>query len=159
MAECSLPALSPYTTLFWTTFFLRAVKTLDCIVKGYPLTPSQTSPGFYVCAVKPFKNTVGKGEIACNKQFLLFPQCFLPFWRGFCYLHQLCNYCQQTLSVWTGLKYVVWERFNNMKSFYTNSYRMHLLRKLYIGTHGCYSRIISFKTLTDGFDHGIKEKV
>ena len=24
-----------------------------------------------------FENTVGKGEIACNKQFLLFPQCFL----------------------------------------------------------------------------------
>ena len=24
-----------------------------------------------------FKNIVGKKEIACNKQFLLFPQCFL----------------------------------------------------------------------------------
>ena len=23
-----------------------------------------------------FENIVGKGEIACNKQFLLFPQCF-----------------------------------------------------------------------------------
>ena len=23
-----------------------------------------------------FENTVGKGEIACNEQFLLFPQCF-----------------------------------------------------------------------------------
>ena len=37
--------------------------------------------------IKPFpkqvfkssENTVGKGEIACNKQFLLFPQCFQPF--------------------------------------------------------------------------------
>ena len=27
---------------------------------------------------KPFENTVGKGEIASNEQFLLFPQCFLP---------------------------------------------------------------------------------
>ena len=27
---------------------------------------------------KPFENTVGKGEIARNDQFLLFPQCFLP---------------------------------------------------------------------------------
>ena len=26
-----------------------------------------------------FENTVGKGEIAHNEQFLLFPQCFLPF--------------------------------------------------------------------------------
>ena len=25
-----------------------------------------------------FENIVGKGKIACNKQFLLFPQCFLP---------------------------------------------------------------------------------
>ena len=24
-----------------------------------------------------FENIVGKGEIACNEQFLLFPQCFL----------------------------------------------------------------------------------
>ena len=27
---------------------------------------------------KPFENTVGKGEIDRNEQFLLFPQCFLP---------------------------------------------------------------------------------
>ena len=30
---------------------------------------------------KYFENTVGKGEIARNKQFLLFPQCFQRFWR------------------------------------------------------------------------------
>ena len=29
---------------------------------------------------KPFENTVGKGEIARNEQFLLFPQRFLPVW-------------------------------------------------------------------------------
>ena len=28
---------------------------------------------------KSFKNTAGKGEIARNEQFLLFPQYFLPF--------------------------------------------------------------------------------
>ena len=27
---------------------------------------------------EPFENTVGKGKIACNEQFLLYPQCFLP---------------------------------------------------------------------------------
>ena len=26
---------------------------------------------------RDFENIVGKGEIACNEQFLLFPQCFL----------------------------------------------------------------------------------
>ena len=39
---------------------------------------------FDVLGNKPFENTVGKGEIACNEQFLLFPQCFLPVWITFC---------------------------------------------------------------------------
>ena len=34
---------------------------------------------------KCFENTVGRGEIARNEQFLLFPQCFLPEWRAFCH--------------------------------------------------------------------------
>ena len=29
---------------------------------------------------KPIENTMGKGEISRNEQFLLFPQCFLPVW-------------------------------------------------------------------------------
>ena len=32
---------------------------------------------------KSFENTVGKGEIACNKQFLFFPQCFLSIFIKF----------------------------------------------------------------------------
>ena len=82
------------------------------------LTLSQTSPGFYVSAVQlyyPFENTVGKGEIARNEQFLFFPQCFLPVWRSFCHFHQIW-YCRlQTLSVWKSLKFVVWERFRTLK--------------------------------------------
>ena len=34
-----------------------------------------------------FENTVGKGEIARNEQFLLFSQCFLPVWRTFCHFN------------------------------------------------------------------------
>ena len=33
----------------------------------------------------PFENTVGKGEIAHNEQFLLFPHCFLPILITFCH--------------------------------------------------------------------------
>ena len=44
----------------------------------YQLTFSQKSPGFACLQYKSFENTVGKGEIARNEQFLLFPQCFLP---------------------------------------------------------------------------------
>ena len=42
------------------------------------LTLSQTSPGFTCLQSKSFENTAGKGEIARNEQFLLFPQSFLP---------------------------------------------------------------------------------
>ena len=52
---------------------------------------------------KSFENTVGTGEVACNEQFLLFQQCFLPFWRSPHHFHQ-------TVSVWKSLKFVVWER-------------------------------------------------
>ena len=51
------------------------------------LTLYQTGPGFTCLHYKSFENTVGKGEIACNEQILLFPQCFLPFWRTFCHFH------------------------------------------------------------------------
>ena len=55
-----------------------------------------------------FENTVGKGEIACNK-FLLFPQCFLLVCRTSCHFHQALNCHLQSLSVWNSLKFVVWE--------------------------------------------------
>ena len=38
---------------------------------------------------KYFENTVRKGEIAHNEQFLLFPQSFLPIWRTFCHFHRI----------------------------------------------------------------------
>ena len=42
----------------------------------YPF-PKQTL-GFTCLHYKSFENTEGKGEMACNEQYLLFPQCFLP---------------------------------------------------------------------------------
>ena len=59
---------------------------------------------------RPFENTVGKGEIARNEQFLLFPQCFISFWRTFCQCKQVLNCRLQSLSLWKSLKFVVWER-------------------------------------------------
>ena len=38
---------------------------------------------------KSFENTLGKGEIARNDQFLLFQQCFLPIWITFYHFHQI----------------------------------------------------------------------
>ena len=56
---------------------------------GKGLILSQIRPGFYMSAIQVFENTVGKGEIACNEQFLFFLQCFLPVWRTFWHLHRI----------------------------------------------------------------------
>ena len=63
---------------------------------------------------KSFENTVGKGEIARNEQFLLFPPCFLSVQRAFCHLQQTWNCHLQTLSVWRSIKFVVWERVKKL---------------------------------------------
>ena len=38
---------------------------------------------------KSFENTVAKGEIARKEQFILFPKCFLLFWRNLRHVHRL----------------------------------------------------------------------
>ena len=53
------------------------------------LTHSQVSLGVYVSAVQVFENTMGKGEIARNERFLLFPKCFLHIWRTIYHFHQI----------------------------------------------------------------------
>ena len=43
--------------------------------------PFPNKPWFTYLQFRALENTVGKGEIARNEQFLLFPQCFQPVWR------------------------------------------------------------------------------
>ena len=46
--------------------------------------PFPTQALVFTCLqFKSFENTVGKGEIARNEQFLLFPQCFLLLWKSY----------------------------------------------------------------------------
>ena len=47
------------------------------------LSLSQICPVFTCLQYKSFENTVRKGEIARNEQFLLFPQYLLSIWRTF----------------------------------------------------------------------------
>ena len=85
---------------------------MTCLVSHITDTfnPFPNKPWFLpVCKNKSFENTVGKGEIARNEQFLLFPQCFLPFWKNVFHFHQIQSCCLQTLSGWESLKFVVWE--------------------------------------------------
>ena len=74
--KCSLPAFSPFPHNVIKGFFLRIIKSSDCVIKE--LTHSHTMTTFDGPGKQAFENTVGKGEIAHNEQFLLFPQCFLP---------------------------------------------------------------------------------
>ena len=49
--------------------------------------PSPKQAQVFTCLqFKTFENTVEKGEIAPEEQFLLFPQCFLPFLRTSCHI-------------------------------------------------------------------------
>ena len=47
------------------------------------LTLSKTSPAFHMSATEVFENTVGKGEIARNEQFLLFTTVFSNHFENF----------------------------------------------------------------------------
>ena len=51
------------------------------------------------------ENIVRKDEIACDKQFLLFSQCFLPYMVLI--FHFKCTFkcCLQFVSIWTSLKF------------------------------------------------------
>ena len=63
MRNCSLQEISPFPTVFSIDFYGRHAKTRACLGKVSKVFQS-------------VENTAGKGEIACNEQFLLFPQCF-----------------------------------------------------------------------------------
>ena len=85
----------------------------DVILSANALTLFPNKPWFFTCLqYNSFENSVGKGEIARNEQFLLFLQCFLTLWRTFCHFHQIQNCRLQTLWVWKNPKFFVWERVN-----------------------------------------------
>ena len=52
-------------------------KLVFCSTHSHTVTPFD-APG-----KQALEKTVGKEEITCSKQFLLFPQCILPFWLTF----------------------------------------------------------------------------
>ena len=94
---------------------VQSLKHKICFLVYHTLNPFPNKPRFsWVCSTSLWKTPWEKEEIACNKQFLLFPQCFLPIWGTFCHFHQIWNCRLQTLSLWKSLKLVIWERVNNM---------------------------------------------
>ena len=104
--RCWWLEFSSFPTMLSKDFFLRVVK-LRSVWKRF--NPFQHNDTFWrPWKTSLLKNNVGKGEIACNEQFLLFPQCFLLVWITFCHFRQIWNCRLQTLSVWMILKFVVW---------------------------------------------------
>ena len=70
---------------------LAEAKDFDGAVLRYSFNPFPNKPWFiFTCLqITSFENTVGKGEIALNEQFLDFPQHFLPVWRIVYHFHHI----------------------------------------------------------------------
>ena len=142
--KCWLPALFPFCTMFSKAFIFRVVKCRDCVVNGQTINESWVSVVLWYAQPFPkqalvftclqhksFENTVGKGEIARDEQFLLFPQCFLPIWTTFCHFNHIWNCRLQTLWIWKSLKFVVWERVKiKWKQKHSAQVSLHGVRRL-----------------------------
>ena len=69
------------------------------------LTHNYTMPHFEALKIHiAVENIVRKGEIACNKQFLLFSQCFLPYMVLIFHLKCTLTCRLHLVSIWTSLK-------------------------------------------------------
>ena len=73
--ESELPPLLYWLIQFALTILLKPERDFNSL---------PNKPGFLrVCNTSPFENSVGKGEILHNEQFLLFSHSFLAIWRTF----------------------------------------------------------------------------
>ena len=69
------------------------------------LTHYDTMPYFDALKICSLENIVRKGEIACNKQYLLFSQYFLPYMALIFHFKFTLECCLQFVSIWTSLKF------------------------------------------------------
>ena len=59
------------------------------IFLSYIFNPVPNKPWLLLVCITSLLKTVGKGEIACNEQFLLFPLCVQPIWRTLSFFSNL----------------------------------------------------------------------
>ena len=69
----------------------------------------------HVCS-KSFENTAGKGEIARNEQFLLFPRVFYPYGKLSAIFIKLEIVVCKLFQFWKSLEFVVWENTSAMNA-------------------------------------------
>ena len=131
---------------------------LDHVI-GVNISPSVVSPFpnkpwfLSVCNTSLLKTLWGKREIACNQQFLFFPQCFLPVWRIFCNFHQIWNVSVK-LSVWKNLNFVTFrvkkkEQSLNYSCFVSGNSK---LNKMCLWNNNAPETAIFFRNVTLIFD-------
>ena len=79
--KCWLPAFSPFPTMFSKDFFLRVVKSRDCVVKRNIQNILPHKQDFTTLEKIAFENIVRNEENDFDQHSLLFPQCFLSLQR------------------------------------------------------------------------------
>ena len=79
----------PPHALIWILLLTEVFKLFILrSVMGKPF--SKQALFFFTCLqYNSFENTAGRGEIARNEQFLLFPQCFIPVSKIFFHFHKI----------------------------------------------------------------------
>ena len=93
---------SPYDIKFHSNMIIQCCKEAihsDCI------THYHTMPHFDALKIIVVENIVRKEEIACNKQFLLFSQCFSPYTALIFHFKCTLECHLQFVSIWTSLKF------------------------------------------------------
>ena len=127
-----------FSHIIFKSFHCRGRSTLHCVVKFKQslFRVFKQATVFMGLQYKSFENTGGNGEIARNKQFLLFPQCFLPILRTFWHFHQVQNRRLQTLLVWKSVKFVIWEMVKDSVGKQEIVYYMQFLL-----FHGIFKRL------------------
>ena len=82
-----------------------------------------------------FQNTVGKGEIACNKQFLLFPQCLFTHLYNFVPFSSKSELSLANSFSFNESKFVVWERVKVSSGSESNANEMSDCSNIFLFKH------------------------
>ena len=100
----------------WLPVNKHVVSLATITVNPFPHNPPFQCTEDYIAV----KNIVRKGEIACNKQFLLFSQCCPPYVALIFHFKCTLNCHLQFVSIWTSLKscclVMGWSRSDNCRS-------------------------------------------
>ena len=134
---------SPFPTICLKGFYLGVIKTWDCKVKSFSgvwkwqlstkYNPFPNKPWFSCVYSRSLLKTLREKEkLLVTGNFSFSYSVFYPFGKLFGLFHQIWKCSMHHLSVWKGLKFVVWKG-DNMKVelllqyLYTSYYNLNVL--------------------------------